>query len=309
MLNFCTLFDSGYLTRGLAMYESLKMHAKDFHLYVFVFDDKSLKILNQLNLEYMSVISLVEFEDAELLAVKDSRSRGEYCWTSTPSTIKFCLEKFNLDHCTYVDADLYFFNDPTVLITEMGDASVLITEHRYTPDYDQSATSGIYCVQFMTFKNDTNGMTVLNWWRSACLEWCYDRLEDGKFGDQKYLDDWTERFNGVHVLQNLGGGVAPWNVQQYDVAKLNTVFYHFHGVKLFHCGLVDFASYVLSHEVVTTLYRPYIFHLCSIVARYQLDDEARGMVSLSIDLRFIVRSLKRWVKGVYNVHRIKVFCE
>ena len=116
----------------------------------------------------------------------------------------------------------------------MGEKSVLITEHRYTKEYDQSRTSGIYCVQFMTFKNDKNGMEALNWWRNACIEWCYSRFENGKFGDQKYLDDWLNRFKGVHSLKNLGGGVAPWNIQQYDLSKkeFELIFYHFHGFKI-----------------------------------------------------------------------------
>src|SRR5213075_3097505 len=105
----------------------------------------------------------------------------------------------------------------------------------------------IYCVQFMCFKNNEDGLTALKWWRERCLEWCYNRVEDGKFGDQKYLDDWPERFSGiVWELKNIGGGVAPWNVQQYKFIKANKnkisgiekntgdnfelVFFHFHAL-------------------------------------------------------------------------------
>ena len=109
-----------------------------------------------------------------------------------------------------------FFASPQILLDEMDESeSVLITPHRYTPQYDQSEKTGIYCVQFVYFRNNQQGRKVLTWWRKACLEWCYNRFEDGRFGDQKYLDDWPERFEGVHVLQHLGGGVAPWNMQQY----------------------------------------------------------------------------------------------
>ena len=50
MYSFCTLFDSNYLTRGLAMYESLKKYSDDFYLYIFAFDDKSYELLVNLNL-------------------------------------------------------------------------------------------------------------------------------------------------------------------------------------------------------------------------------------------------------------------
>ena len=68
MINYCTLFNCNYLTRGLAMYESLKEHSKDFHLFIFAFDDRSYELLNKLNLEFVTVISLLEFEDEELLS-------------------------------------------------------------------------------------------------------------------------------------------------------------------------------------------------------------------------------------------------
>lgn len=274
-INFCTLFNSAYLSRGLAMYESLLQHCPDFHLYVFAFDDKCYGYLKKLNREHLTVITLKEFEDPELLRVKSSRSAAEYCWTSTPSTIRYCIQNFNLENCTYIDADMLFYSDPKVLIEEMGDRSVLITEHRYTKEYDQSGTSGKYCVQFVTFKKNESGMKVLEWWRNACIEWCYARHEDGKFGDQKYLDDWTSRFDGIHELKHLGGGIAPWNVQQYifknensgitgvertTKTKFKAVFYHYHSLKFYKQDMLTLCDegYELSKEVIDIFYRPYI---------------------------------------------------
>jgi hypothetical protein len=249
MFNFCTLFDSNYLTRGLAMYESLKKNCGNFHLYIFPFDDEAYNVLEALKLDNVSLISLKDFEDEELLIVKPLRSKGEYCWTSTSSTILYCIQKFNLDHCTYLDSDLYFFNSPEILLEEVKDKSVLITDHRYSPEYNRSYDCGKYCVQFIFFRNDENGMEALKWWRNACLDWCYNKLEDGKFGDQKYLDDWLTRFKKVIELRHLGGGVAPWNIQQYDLEneneilyislansdeKVPLIFYHFHELKFLH---------------------------------------------------------------------------
>jgi hypothetical protein len=273
--NFCTLFDSNYYSRGLVLYKSLLKLDFNFHLYVFAFDDECYNLLNNQNLIHLTVISLNNFEDVELLNIKNSRNKAEYCWTSTPCTILYCIQKYNLSECTYLDADLYFFNTPEELFEEIGNSSIALTKHNYTKKYDQSNTSGIYCVQFVYFKNDKIGMTALKWWRDRCIEWCYARLENGKFGDQKYLDDWPTRFENVHVIQNLGAGVAPWNIQQYlfinnfqfiekndHTSKVNSIiFYHFHYLNYFifeNTINVSPSKFRLNNFVEQILYVPYI---------------------------------------------------
>lgn len=280
--HYCTLFDSHYLTRGLAMYESLKKHSKSFHLYIFCFDELSYKILSEMNLEKVTLITLDEFEDEALLSVKETRSAGEYCWTSTPATILHVLKHYHVPACTYLDADLFFYSDPSVLIDEMAEKDILLTEHHYSPQYDKAELFGRFCVQFMTFKNTLNGLTALEWWRNACLTWCFNRVEEGKFGDQKYLDDWPKRFQGVHISQHIGGGIAPWNVQQYKFysadgiltanknansvssASKPVVFYHFHGLKLYSDYKVDLAQHRLSDNAIHWIYHPYLEQLYKI---------------------------------------------
>jgi hypothetical protein len=315
MLNFCTLFDSNYAAKGLVMYSSLLKHCENFHLYIFAFDDLLYDFLKSEKLNHITVISLNEFENEELLRVKPTRTKAEYCWTSTSSTISYCFDKFGLDNCTYLDADLYFYSNPVVLIEEMGDNDVLITSHRYTPQFDVSSEAGKYCVQFMTFKNTLNGLKVLNWWKNACIDWCYARVEDGKFGDQKYLDDWTTRFEGVHELEHLGGGVAPWNMQQYCFTQngkeilgkeittrkeFKLIFFHFHAIYSYKKVIVRefyYEGYPLDSETRRLLYTPYTKQLYN-KNKYITTKSKDGLATKTIDLNwfsYLKRIRKRFL--------------
>ncbi len=317
--NFCTLFDSNYLSRGIALYRSLEKHCNNFHLFIFAFDNKSYSVLKKLNFPKVTIISLNEFEDQELLRVKPTRSVAEYCWTSTSSTILYVLENFNVDNCTYVDADVFFYSSPEPIFQEMGGKSILITEHRYSPQYNKELKAGKYCVQFVTFRNDVNGLKALRWWRDRCIEWCYARYEDGKFGDQLYLDDWTERFHGVHVMQHLGGGLAAWNVQQYDFKKVNdkifgqeiltgkifeVIFYHFHYLKLYSDGKVELGRRKLSKQVLNIFYKDYIKLLDEIsseVKNFDSSFDPNGTTKREFNWKTPLLYIYRKISGVYNI--------
>ena len=313
---YCTLFDSNYLTRGLAMYHSLAAAGEDFCLYVFAFDEEAYDILTAMALPRMHVISLEEFEDDRLKAIKQTRSYGEYCWTCSSFSILYALVHFELEEITYLDSDLYFFQSPDVLLEEFHQSGgdVLITEHRYAPEYDQSKTAGIYCVQFMSFRNTENGRRILQWRCDRCAEWCYNRAEDGKFGDQKYLDDWTTRFEGVHVLEYLGGGVAPWNVKRYKIGMqpsvddVPIVFYHFHALWWLAEHTFDLSRYYLPDKAIQYIYFPYLDALKEALMIVRRIDArfARGFKELPADgmkgvARRFIRDLRRRLGGTYHV--------
>lgn len=272
--NYCTLFSSEYAARGLVMIDSINACCSDFCLYVIAFDDIMYHYLKKHHIPNVVPISMKEFESEEMLRVKKTRTLQEYCWTCEPLSIQYCLTHFNIPNCTYLDADLYFYANPNILVDEMGDDDVLLTEHRYTPDVVPYA--GRFCVQFLTIKNTPNGNAILNWWCDRCIEWCFARHENGQYGDQVYLDVFPENFTGVHILQNLGGGVAPWNMQQYDFYKENdtymirelstgktcpVIFFHFHAIFNHYKGPIvefSFINYPNPPHIVALLLKPYI---------------------------------------------------
>ena len=285
-MNFCTLFNIKYLTRGVAMYESLLEHCDNFHLYIFCFDEETYDILHSQDLANTTLIGLDDFENDRLLSVKKSRSLAEYCWTSTPFTILYCLQNYNIGSCTYIDADIYFFSSPRILLKEVQKGSILVSPHRYTPVYDQTKISGKYCIQFNTFFNNKDGLTALNWWADACIDWCYAIADNNRFGDQKYLDDWIDRFDGVCELKHLGGGVAPWNIQQYvfqteglikgktltDNREFDLIFYHFHGLAYISSEKITLGNYTLTNSQIEQIYTPYIHHLESLRAKFHITE-------------------------------------
>lgn len=240
--HFVTLFDNNFLPIGLCLHASLLEHGHPFHLWILCMDELAEQNLQKLALLHVSLIPLREIEDARLLEVKPARSRGEYCWTLTPFTPQFVFDRNpEVKQVTYLDADMFFFASPKLLLDEFEHSGkqVLITEHAYDPRYERfgrARRGGRFCVQFITFKRSLEAEKIMRWWQDRCLEWCYARVEEGKFGDQKYLDQWPELFGSeVHILSQKEKTLAPWNVAYYEKlghGQVTPIFYHFHGFRI-----------------------------------------------------------------------------
>lgn len=251
--HFCTLFDRNYLFKGIAMLESLARHCPPGRVFVLCMDEITHKVLGRLDYPHVELIRLPDVEDEALLAVKPGRGVAEYCWTLTPC---LCWHVFQVqpgvEQLTYLDADLFFYSSVEPLFEEIGAASIAIIEHRFIPRLQPYAINGRFNVEWVSFRRDEQGLACLSRWREQCIEWCFNRLEDGRMGDQKYLDEWPGRYASLRIIQHAGAGVAPWNFARYEIRRTPRgaitidgeplVFYHFHQLQMHRYGRFDYMA-------------------------------------------------------------------
>lgn len=247
-LVYCTIFNKSYISRGIVLYESLERCCNNFLLYIIAFDKETENYLLAKNYNNLIVVPYEEFEDDRLREAKSNRTAKEYFWTCGCYSIKYVLEHYNVNHCTYIDADMYFYNNPISIYNEFLESkcSVGIISHRY-PNYMEykyiASKNGKYCVEYNTFKNDEEGLKVLNWWCDSCLECCSEHSDGIHFGDQKYIEEFSKISNSIYEYNDPGCGVAPWNISDYKYSdnklmykksneKVKLYFYHFHGMNI-----------------------------------------------------------------------------
>lgn len=236
--------DANYLPRAIVFYKSLAKVHNNFVLYIFCFDEIAYKVLRKLKYKNTVPYHTSQFEDAELLKIKASKEKKyEYYWACNPSIGRKVLIEQKVDFIALADCDMMFFQSPEVIFEEFNGADVIIQPNNFSYQYEKDFIPvGYYCTSFQCFRNNKNGKKILNWWRSQCIKWCSANFEKGKFGDQKYLDDWRIRFKKVREVENPGTNVAPWNIQKFDLSKIKgnviinnkwpLVYYHFHSFRM-----------------------------------------------------------------------------
>lgn len=271
------------------MYESLRKHCPDFKIWMLCLDEQAHLELSRLNLSGVVLVALSELEDNDgpLLEAKKSRSLLEYYFTCTPSLPLYVLNQDPaVDLITYLDADLFFVSNVEPVFAEIGNHSIAIIPHGFTKAFKKWEWNGIFNVGWVTFRRDQNGLACLRWWRERCLEWCYDRVEDNRFADQKYLDDWPSRFQNVVILKHKGANLAPWNIGNYKVSTRGDdvfvddqplIFFHFHGFKQLSRWIYDtqLGKYKITPPeiVIREIFAPYVKAVSSQMARLQKSDQ------------------------------------
>jgi hypothetical protein len=232
-------------------------------------DEQSYNILKKLKLKQAKLFKTSDIETAEIAQLKKDRNKGEYSWTLKSVFIDYLFNKYkHLNNIFYLDGDIYFFNDVAQVYKDIGNASIAIAPHRFPNSMiDRVRQTGIFNAGVIYMKRDKEAFGALKRWKRQCIKWCYWRLEDGKLGDQMYLDEWPKLYKSLHQFTHKGINLAPWNVNEYKLTKKDgkifvdnqpLIFYHFHQFKIYKdLTFQESTGYKVSENAVDLIYSKY----------------------------------------------------
>lgn len=277
MRHYCTYFDRNYLSRGLALIDSLRTQGGAGEIVVLCMDAAAESELRQRASPGVRVMPIAELttRHPNLAAARADRSTLEFYFTCTSWLMRDLLPQLPAGELlTYLDADLYFFSSPETVFTEIGAASVAITPHRFPASLAHLERYGKFNVGWVSLRHDATGLACAADWADRCADWCFNTLEATRYADQKYLDAWTADFPGTVSLSHPGVNAAPWNIKDAPLTAgpsgvgLNghaLVFYHFHALRHLGRQLYDPSLHkydaALSEGLRELVYLPYLRHL------------------------------------------------
>jgi hypothetical protein len=313
MVTYVTHCDRKYASRAIAMVKSLRMYDADSRILVIYQDIETQNAFSKFELGNIDLIHINHLTRAfpELEESKTNRTLIEFYYCLTPFVLKFCQMKYPKTSVVYVDADIYFFKNPMLVLQNLPrDYSAYIVQHRFKEKDLYLEKYGKFNVGIVIINALTENK-LLEWWAESCVNSTSIVPTENSFGDQKYLDEFERMDSNVFASSNHGENVAPWNLDKSDLSSgpdgpliLNSelIYYHFSGLKLF-LGLVSmgFAGYSKrpGRRIWKEIYKPYLTHLNKIEKATKLNSRNQ----------YTTLSLKLWMREIYYFDlRLNFYC-
>ncbi len=282
--HWCTYADSAYLSRLKALVASMRRHCEPFELDVLCWDKQVAEWCESQPGDVIPWWSHEFLEDHPELdpgrLPGPPRTKVEHYWTCGPAFIADVVAE--VGPTMYVDADIMFFSSPEPIFAEIGAAPAAVFPHNFAPahlglpgpTYESHHVFGMYNVGLVYVERES----VARAWANECVSWCFDRVEAVpipdrrlRYADQKYLDDWPEKFN-AHVIRNRAACLGPWaaNTRKIDIrdgiiyfGDAPLISYHFSSYKELPDGhtVLTRPEYQITKEQARIVYGPYIDEL------------------------------------------------
>ena len=242
-----TICSNNYLAQAKILGDSLLEKNPNYKFIIGLCDELS----DDIDYSFFGNIEIIPVSQIGIYCFDDIIKKYDIIELNTsikPSFFKYLINKHqSLETIIYFDPDIQIFNKLILLEKYLEMEDVLITPHILYPisvDHLQPSENsflnyGIYNLGFLALNpKSKNAIDLLEWWEDKTLKIGFNRVSDGLFVDQLWINLAPIFFNNVKVLQEYGFNVAPWNLHERNsihkndseyIMKDNSklVFYHF----------------------------------------------------------------------------------
>jgi glycosyltransferase involved in cell wall biosynthesis len=243
---FFTICSKNYVHYARVWAKSLATHHPDADAYLYLADRSDGHI--DPAVEPFSVV-----EASELCIPDFERFSFRYDIMEFNTAIKpYCfsdLMRRDYQNVVYMDPDTRIYDQlDDVLSTLDGGATAVLTPHALSPNENRQPPndftflrSGIYNLGFLALRKTAKVRELVEWWERRLVSYCVsNRLGDGLFVDQKWVDLWPAYCPGTVILHHPGYNVAYWNLDERElqvrdgrvtVNQMPLKFFHYSGIE------------------------------------------------------------------------------
>jgi hypothetical protein len=233
-----TIVAYNYLPQALALHDSVKRGDVRF-VIVLVEPLDSCDLPADFEIYYAEQIIGKTFASLSFMY-----SIIELCTNIKPMVLKYFID--DSDFVYYIDPDIYFYSDPSLMNQNFGVNDVLITPHALTPILDglspgelEFMRTGVYNLGFIGLRRSDDAIKFLDWWSERCINYGLNETASGLFVDQKFIDLAISFFPFISISRDFGLNVAYWNLHErflsqiggeYFVGNHKLMFIHYSGL-------------------------------------------------------------------------------
>jgi hypothetical protein len=246
-----TLCSNNYLAQAKTLGQSLLKHNPNYFFIIGLVDEFNEKINYDefLNCKIIPVadIGIIEFD-----SLWKKFNLIEFNTSVKASYFKYIFKEYTEGTIiSYIDPDIVIYNSLEILEEYFLDADILITPHvlspiaidKFLPTEQLFLNYGLYNLGFIgVHRNASVKDGFLDWWENRTLNLGFDKVNEGLFVDQLWINLVPIFFEKVKILRNKGLNVAPWNLHERNVSfedgnvkmadSTPLYFYHFSSYRI-----------------------------------------------------------------------------
>lgn len=221
-----TICSNNYLSQASVLIESFKKFHPDFYFALCLVDTLSPEV-DYSTIGADEILPIADLTQYKIQNLFDKYNIVELNTSVKPFVFKYYIDKFkNAKVLYYLDPDLKFFTDIDHVTRQLQTASIALTPHIMEPiprdgkvlNDQEFLNYGLYNLGFLGLNpHHQDTPALLDWWGDRTFHLGYDRVAQGLFVDQLWMNLAPLFYQNVVILTDPGLNMGPWNLHERKV--------------------------------------------------------------------------------------------